>query len=220
MWHYPSPTTIFNSASTVLMFEDRTRHMCLFFLTAIRCEYGRALTPSNAGSDDVLLKKKRFSTDWLLVDQPLVVRQCPFKTALTASLVYVCIYFLSRTPPFPQASFLLVPDQSMVFEVFTPRIHVPISSYPWVHPNISQLVSLPVMFVWPGYRQTNTIIYSIRPSFQLGEYWTRIFDTSSPRLAQRKIKFSASRYLWKACFPQTRFSLLAGLPLSFQTNGT
>ena len=124
-WHYPSPTTIFNSAYTILMFEVRTRHICLFFLTAIRCEYGRSLTASNASSDDVLLKKKRFSTDLLLVDQPLGVRQYPFKTALTASLVYVCIYFLSRTPPFPQAPFLLVPDQSMVFEVFEPRIQVP-----------------------------------------------------------------------------------------------
>ena len=107
------------------MFQVRTRNICLFLLTVIRCEYGRSLTAYNASSDDILLKRKIFSTDWLPADQPLVVRQRPFKTAITASLVYVCIYFLSRTPPFPKARFLLVPDQSMFFEVFGARIHVP-----------------------------------------------------------------------------------------------
>ena len=125
MWHYPSPTTIFNSAYTVLMFELRTGNISLSLVTAIRCEYGWSLTASNASSDDVLLERKIFSTDWLPVDQPPVVRQRPFETALTASLVYVCIYFLSRMPPFPQAPFLLVPNQSLAFEAFGPQIHVP-----------------------------------------------------------------------------------------------
>ena len=125
MCHYSSPTTIFSSAFAVLMFQVRTRNICLFLLAVIRSEYERSLTAYNASSDDVLLKRKRFSTDRLPADQPLVVRQHPFGTVLTASLVYVCIYFLSRTPPFPKAPFLLVPDHSMVFEVFGPRIHVP-----------------------------------------------------------------------------------------------
>ena len=46
------------------------------------------------------------------------------------------------------------------------------------------------------------------------------FIISNPRSAERELMFPASRYLWKACFPQTRFSLLAGLPMSFLKNGT
>lgn len=63
MCHYPSPKTVFSSASTVLTFDLRTRNICLLLLTTIRYEYGRYLTASNASSDDVLLKRKIFSTD-------------------------------------------------------------------------------------------------------------------------------------------------------------
>ena len=35
----------------------------------------------------------------------------------------------------------------------------PTSNYPWQIQDISQFVSLPVMFFWPGYRQTNKLIW-------------------------------------------------------------
>ena len=69
-------------------------------------------------------RRKRFSTDWRVLAQPIVVRQCPSGTPLTASLVYVGIYFLSRTPPFPRARFPLDPDRSMGFEANGPHIRV------------------------------------------------------------------------------------------------
>ena len=47
----------------------------------------------------------------------------------------------------------------------------PTSNYPWYHRCVSHSVSFPVMFFWPGYRQTNrqTNFYFVRPSFQSRE---------------------------------------------------
>ena len=121
MCHYASPTTIFSSASIVFLFELRTPNICHLRLTAIGYEYGRALTASNASSDVVLLQKKRFSTDWRPLDPRLVVRQRPVGTPLTASLVHVCIYWVSRTPLSSQTRFPLASGRPMEFRgVWTP----------------------------------------------------------------------------------------------------
>ena len=62
----------------------------------------------------------------------------------------------------------------------------PTSNNPWWHQNFSQLVSLPEMFFWPGYRQTNkqtnrqTNFNFVRPSFALRG--KRISKSTSPCL--------------------------------------
>ena len=82
----------------MIVFKLQTLNTCLFRLTDIREEYGRSLSAFNANSTIVMLRRKRFLTDWCLLDQWSIVRRRPFRKPLTASPVYVCIYSLSRPP--------------------------------------------------------------------------------------------------------------------------
>ena len=57
-----------------------------------------------------------------------------------------------------------------------PKYDFPTSSYVWLHVKLSQFVSRPGMFSWPGYKHTNkqtNLFYFVRPSFQSTEliFW-------------------------------------------------
>ena len=57
--------------------------------------------------------------------------------------------------PFRWKSGVSVAEQPFWSEGNGPRIRVPRIELPWHHRNLSQLVSFPAMFFWPGDRQTN-----------------------------------------------------------------
>ena len=99
IWRWASRKTIYNLVSMIITFEPQIWHIGLFRLSAIRYEYGRPLSASNASSNVVLRRRKGFSRNWCPLSPRLVIRQRPSGPPLTASPVYVCIYSPFRPTP-------------------------------------------------------------------------------------------------------------------------
>ena len=144
IWHCASRTTIYRSVFMVIMLELRAWWVCIFHLTAMRYEYGRSLSPSNADAYVVLLQSNRFSRGRCPLHQWLVVRRRRTGTPRTASPVSSRIYslqtasymrskyglqlfFQSRIERNPSGDFdfYWFPVNHWVFEVFGYRILVP-----------------------------------------------------------------------------------------------
>ena len=162
-------------------FEMWTWHISLFRISIIRYEYERSLSASNASLNVVLRRGKIFSRYWCPRSPRLVVRRRPFGPPRTASPVSVCIYSPFRPIPrwevstelqlcfqsiigrnFPTNSiFIGSPSISQFSRRLGVEFVFPASRYPGEHPTFSQLVFLPAMFFWPGYRQTDKQTYLI-----------------------------------------------------------
>ena len=99
IWRCASRTTIYSSVSMGITFELRTCHIGLFRLLAMRYEYGTPLSASNASSNVILRRRKRFSRNRCPLSPWLVVRPRHSEPRLTASPVYVCIYSPFRPTP-------------------------------------------------------------------------------------------------------------------------